>query len=174
MRLSSFHELVRQLAGVQLGCSFLPYHATCPGAGREGEGRESSMSLVYLRLFRLPHNADSSGVQPFISPCHLSLKNKCAHHAFPAKLGGVRRSWASYLLIWQNSGLPWDRLLHSHKGPSNLPLFTRPTLYNVFLSSDLKNWTLALWVWKSLQHLTSKNEHIWYRNYQIKFCTNIC
>lgn len=56
---------------------------------------------------------------------------------------------------------------------SNLPLFTRPTLCNDIFINDLKNWTLALWVWKNLQHLTSKNEHIWYRNYQIKFCTYI-
>ena len=151
---------------------FSTLSSMCIGAGCEGEGRESSISLVYLCPFHLPDSADSLGVQPFISPCHLSLKNKCAHHAFPAKLGGVRSSWTSYLLIWQDSGLPWDLLLHSHKGPLNLPLFTRPTLYNIFLSNDLKNWTLALWVWKSLQHLTSKNEHIWYRNYQIQFCPN--
>lgn len=148
---------------------FSTVSSKCTGAGCEGEGRESSISLVYLCPFRLPGSADSSGVQPFISPCHLSLKNKCAYHAFPATLGGVRRSWTANMAKFWTPLRPPSTVTQRSLKPSPL---TRPTLYNVFLSNDLKNWTLALWVCKSLQHLTSKNEHFWYRNYQIKFCTN--
>lgn len=132
--------------GVRAEWTFSTNHSIYARVGREGQGEGCSISAVSL-LFCFWERGNSFGVHLscFLSPAVSQKQTRfCGQNARRGKrLDFISANVAKlYTLQRLPSTLAQcPQTFHSVQDPQNV---------NIFLSNDLKNWTSAIWFWKSL------------------------